>query len=540
MLLHLTAETARQGDQRRLAISKGENAMPEPQIQDVFKTSGVPTYTFVHPHEYPRLLLNLRTPGRGLVIEGPSGIGKTTAVENALVELGMSKGVTKLSARLPEDIEYIEELPTMGSVGSVIVDDFHKLPDTARQALADYMKTLADRSATDVKIIVVGINKAGENLVQFAHDLVNRLDIVPFESNTDERVEELLSKGQEALNIQLNIAPEIVQSAQGSFFLAQMLALEVCLASNISERQEVRFSTETSFEAVKAEVWKRLGISFRKRCESFCRGSKMKSAGRAPYLHILKWLAEEGQWTLDLREAMRRHREMTGSVSQVVTKGFLAANIANDDEVRAVLHFDEASEQLTVEDPLFVFYIRNMPWARFARECGFVSVEFQYRYDFALSFAGQQRRVADALHTALAEYQVEVFYDRNEQHRILAQNVEDYLLPIYQSEARFIIPLLSSEYPERVWARIESNAFKERFGENSVIPIWFSDAVPGAFDESRKYGGVIFNIDDELVGQAEQIADVLVRKLAEDRQVVAKQEHVSDRVPLALDSASDT
>lgn len=513
--------------------------MPEPQIQDVFKTSGVPTYTFVHPREYPRLLLNLRTPGRGLVIEGPSGIGKTTAVENALVELGLSNRVTKLSARLPEDIEYIAELHTMGKVGTVIVDDFHKLPDTARQALADYMKTLADRSATDVKIIVVGINKAGENLVQFAHDLVNRLDIVPFESNPDARVEELLSKGQEALNIHLNIAPEIVQAAKGSFFLAQMLALEVCLASNISERQEVRRSAETSFEAVRAEVWKRLGISFRKRCERFCRGSKMKSAGRAPYLHILKWLAEEGDWTLDLREAMRRHREMTGSVGQVVTKGYLAEHIASDDDIGAVLHFDEASEQLTVEDPLFVFYIRNMPWARFARECGFVSVEFQHRYDFALSFAGQQRRAAEALQAALAEHQVEVFYDRNEQHRILAQNVEEYLLPIYQSEARFVVPLLSSEYPERVWARIESDAFRERFGENAVIPIWFSDAPPGAFDESRKYGGVTFNVDGDLIAQADQIAAVLVRKLEEDRQTIGQQEHAPDGVPLPLHSAGD-
>jgi hypothetical protein len=116
-------------------LSKGVNNMPEPQIQEVFKTSGVPTYTFVHPLEYPRLLLNLRTPGRGLVVEGPSGIGKTTAVENALVELGLSGSVTKLSARLPEDIEYIAELPAMGKVGTVIVDDFHKLPETARQAL---------------------------------------------------------------------------------------------------------------------------------------------------------------------------------------------------------------------------------------------------------------------------------------------------------------------------------------------------------------------------------------------------------------------
>ena len=40
------------------------------------------------------------------------------------------------------------------------------------------MKTLADEDSRDSKIIVVGINKAGHNLIGFAHDLVNRIDVV--------------------------------------------------------------------------------------------------------------------------------------------------------------------------------------------------------------------------------------------------------------------------------------------------------------------------------------------------------------------------
>ncbi len=48
-----------------------------PKLPEAIRT----THTFVEPVEYRDLLLNLRTPGRGLVIEGPSGIGKTTAVE---------------------------------------------------------------------------------------------------------------------------------------------------------------------------------------------------------------------------------------------------------------------------------------------------------------------------------------------------------------------------------------------------------------------------------------------------------------------------
>ena len=52
---------------------------------------GIPTHTFVRPIEYPALLVALRTPGRGVVVEGPSGIGKTTAVTRALEELGLER-----------------------------------------------------------------------------------------------------------------------------------------------------------------------------------------------------------------------------------------------------------------------------------------------------------------------------------------------------------------------------------------------------------------------------------------------------------------
>ena len=78
------------------------------------------------------------------MIEGPSGIGKTTAIENALKELGIGQDVTKLSARRQEDVEYVKILPETRNVGTVLVDDFHKLDLATQQALADYLKVLAD------------------------------------------------------------------------------------------------------------------------------------------------------------------------------------------------------------------------------------------------------------------------------------------------------------------------------------------------------------------------------------------------------------
>jgi hypothetical protein len=90
---------------------------PRPRLEDVFKPSGLPSFTFVQPSRHHHILLSLRTPGRSLVIEGPSGIGKTTAVEKALNELGIGRDVMKLSARRQEDVEYIKILPETRDVG---------------------------------------------------------------------------------------------------------------------------------------------------------------------------------------------------------------------------------------------------------------------------------------------------------------------------------------------------------------------------------------------------------------------------------------
>src|ERR1035441_622442 len=411
--------------------SRHTKLMSAPLLEEVFKTSGVPTFTFVEPSEYTRLLVGLRTPGRGVVIEGPSGIGKTSAVETALKQLKLGNAVTKLSARRPADIEYIETLPSIGNVGLVIVDDFHKLPDATRGFLADYMKILADEESKTTKIVVVGINKAGENLISLAHDLVNRIDVIPFEANPNDRVRQVVTSGAAALNVDINVEDEIVIAAQGSFYIAQMLAFEVCQRVGVLERQDLKKNIEVSFQSVSADVQERLAQVFRGRCEKFCRGTRNRKEGRAPYLHILRWLAEGKEWTLSLRDAIRQHPDMRGSVGQVVDQGYLQTLITSDPAISQVIHYDVRAEQITVEDPQFIFFIRNIPWKQFAHDLGFAGVDFENRYDFALSFAGEDRAVAEAIFKELQDAESEVFYDKNEQHRILAVDIEEYLRPIY-------------------------------------------------------------------------------------------------------------
>jgi hypothetical protein len=146
-------------------------------VEEVFKLSGVPTYTFVQPERYDEIKVSVRTPGRCLVIEGPSGIGKTTTITKVLADLGVVDHVTSLSARKTADVELIGVLHEMADIGTVIVDDFHRLSDPVKAGLSDFMKVLADSGSETWKLILIGINKAGQQLVKFAHDLGLRVDV---------------------------------------------------------------------------------------------------------------------------------------------------------------------------------------------------------------------------------------------------------------------------------------------------------------------------------------------------------------------------
>jgi replication-associated recombination protein RarA len=162
-------------------------------LEEVYRLSGIPTYTFVQPDRYDEIRVSVRTPGRCLVLEGPSGIGKTTTITKVLADLGISAQVVSLSARNQSDLEYIVELPSLGDLGTVIVDDFHRLDDATKARLSDFMKVLADSEDASSKLILIGINKAGQQLVKFAHDLGLRVDVFKLETNSDEQIEKLVT-----------------------------------------------------------------------------------------------------------------------------------------------------------------------------------------------------------------------------------------------------------------------------------------------------------------------------------------------------------
>ena len=489
------------------------------RLEEVFKVNGVPTVTFVEPPDFARILVNLRSPGRGLLIEGPSGIGKTTAVTQALSQLDTKAKALVLSARKSEDVKIIQSLSQLGKLGLVVVDDFHRLDPADQRQIADLMKVLADAEDPDSKVIVVGINDAGRSLIHFSPDLVNRVDTIKIEASTklSDRVERLLELGEEALNIDLAVRTDIVAAAAGSYYIAQLLAYEACLKAKCLETQPVKTKLAVSFEDVRREVLDRLKRSFDYPIRVFAAGTRVRREGRAPYLHLLKWLSEVDGFSLDIPGTLQTHPAMAGSVGQIVEKGYVGKLIGGNEQLVRCLHFQEQANMLSAEDPQFMFYLRNIPWATFAKELGFASLTFDGRYDVALSFAGEDRPLAEALFLELTDRELEVFYDKNEQHRIAGNDLEEYLAPIYASEAAYVVVLVSASYPKKIWTKFESDQFAARMKTGSVIPVWFDGERAPPWDKSSTLGALGFDPTKEMKSQVGGLADTLCRKLAEQR-----------------------
>lgn len=486
------------------------------KLEEIFKLSGVPTYTFVEPMEYNRLVVALRTPGRGVVIEGPSGIGKTTAVMKALAD---TPGVTDpllLTSRRAADRALIEALPEMSDTGLVVIDDFHRLEDATKSAIADHMKLLADEENRASKIVVLGINRAGESLITFAADLSGRLDIIKFEANPPSKVKELIQAGSRAMNVRL---PEgaIVQAAAGSFSIAQRICYHACLTSGLLESQSVVTPLEKGLRVVLERVTDELAVKFMNTALQFATGPAFHKEGRAPYLQVLEWLSKAPEPTINLDREMHKRPELRASVFQIVDRGHLASFLAKNEKLSDLLHYDPKTRVLAVEDPSFHFFLKNITWAKFAERVGYLNVGFTTKYDFALSFAGTDRSLAEMIADELSHREFSVFYDFAEQGRMLAVDLEEYLAPIYRSEASFVLCIMGPDYPKRVWTKFESKQFKARFGAESVIPVWVGGADPSMFDQAAGVGGYFFSTSAPLADQVEYLAELLKKKIADYR-----------------------
>jgi hypothetical protein len=447
------------------------------RVEDVFTTCGLPTHTFVRPVEFDRLTVALRGRGRGVLVEGPAGVGKTTAVCGALEEIA------------PHSVR--------------VVDDAHRRVD-----LADVLTRLAGDG------IVVCARADGGSLVERVPGLAASVDVITIGSQPRERIDALVRRGCAALGIGFAAHDRIVDESAGSFRLAQTLCLAACLAAGHTESSAGTRSIDVSFEEITRQVLCAQEHRFGTLLRSFARGLTFQPNGRAPFLHLLRWLIDSPDRSISLPDEMRRHPTERASVAEVIESGRLGA-LARRPDVAELLRFDPVCSTLTVHDPVLAFYLRHLDWAEFLRRVGFTRVDHEHAYDVALSFAGEDREVAESLVAELRELGHAVFYDLSEQHEIVANDVEDYLRPIYESGSRFVVVLLGPQYGVRRWTLFEASSYRPRIDRGHVIPVRSTGVPAEMFDRMRDIGSLVYNPKFNLWPQAKHIAAVISRRLAD-------------------------
>lgn len=106
-----------------------------------------------------------------------------------------------------------------------------------------------------------------------------------------------------------------------------------------------------------------------------------------------------------------------------------------------------------------------------------------FDYDVAISFAGEQRKEAEAIADCLKKNGVSVFYDGYEKADLWGKDLYEHLSAVYEKKARYCLMLVSAAYAAKVWPTHERrNAQARALSQNTeyILPVRFDPTeIPG-------------------------------------------------------------
>ena len=114
----------------------------------------------------------------------------------------------------------------------------------------------------------------------------------------------------------------------------------------------------------------------------------------------------------------------------------------------------------------------------------------QHKFDFGLSFAGEDRDKVKKVLQELSKLNIRAFYDRAAKHELWGAHAGETLGRIYTESCRYFMPFISKHYVKRVWAKFE---FKRALtkailnDQTFVLPVRIDDTKFDLLDESIVY-----------------------------------------------------
>jgi hypothetical protein len=85
----------------------------------------------------------------------------------------------------------------------------------------------------------------------------------------------------------------------------------------------------------------------------------------------------------------------------------------------------------------------------------------QFEYDVALSFASEDRAVAEKFSNLLSEKSIKNFLDEYQAGALWGKDMLDHLVNIYSRKARYCVMFISQYYPLKKWTEVERTSLQK-------------------------------------------------------------------------------
>ena len=130
-------------------------------------------------------------------------------------------------------------------------------------------------------------------------------------------------------------------------------------------------------------------------------------------------------------------------------------------------------------------------------------------FDVALSFAGENREVAEELARLLEGQGIRVFYDGYFKAEMWGKDLYEYLADVYEKRADYCLILVSKEYASKKWTAHERKNAQARAitqGSEYILPVRLDDTLLPGLPDTIAY------IDLRELGTTE-VAEILTEKI---------------------------
>lgn len=444
-------------------------------VEEVFVTEGIPQYTFVKPPNFNEILLDVRHPGKPVIVEGQSGTGKTTCVRKVLESVG-GEAPEYLTARVATDLHRIEEIARSGTSGRFVIDDFHRLAGDTQARLADLAKASAEADPgkpARTKLVLIGINQVGSELIQLVPDIAKRTGIHRIQAGSKDDIARLIREGTEKLRITLKNEDSIYAESRGDYWLTQQLCQTICVMNDVMESQESSKTLEFEINALRSRVIDKLAAAFYPAVKEFCRGVRFRP-NNDPYLKLLQKIGQQDSSIVDLNELANSNEDVRGSINNI-KETRLPILLRDKPACAKHFYYNSDTKNFAIEDPALFYFLKHLSWAKLRHDCGFRAAGRDFEYDFAISFAGENRNLAREIAQQLAMLDAHVFFDEQFETNFLGRAWSAQFERIFSRDSRLVVCILDRHYREKIWPTFERECFLPRVPSGEVIPIFLDD-----------------------------------------------------------------